>query len=360
MTDDEIIAAGGRLVAAGKRVSGWALREALGDRGRANRLEAVWLRHVAAQAGDMPEPNGEARPLPPPVEAQLAEMQSRLAGLLSTAVHAIYKDVDATVAARYQAERDQLAETRAAYEEQMAGAAAAIDRSDDRIADLAEQLEVRERDAAALRERLVRQEERQRSVEDKAATESARMAAVIADLTVRTKSVDEDRAQLRHANGELAGQLSALAAEADRLRAVLEEARADATATRNNLVTALVEAGAMRGQLDEVRQMAAQQQAEAGAEIARLRDLLSTLTIDLRLGISLAVTAIDALHADHPLVRHLLDMGTEEGARARHILTNHAPPQVREALERLGLNGAGHPAAEAAATAARRRGKRDA
>ncbi len=56
VTDAEINEAGERLMAAGKRVSGWTLRAALGNRGKPDRLLAVWTRHVAGDAAESTEP----------------------------------------------------------------------------------------------------------------------------------------------------------------------------------------------------------------------------------------------------------------------------------------------------------------
>jgi len=76
VSHDEIAEAAARLAAAGEVITGWTLRHTLGDRGRADRLEAVW-REQQAEAAPPPPPEPEAPPLPPAISELLTSAEER-------------------------------------------------------------------------------------------------------------------------------------------------------------------------------------------------------------------------------------------------------------------------------------------
>lgn len=313
ISDGEITDAGQSLLAAGKRVTGYALRIALGDRGNPNRLKAVWDAHVAERSETTCAE--EAAPLPPRIEDIAADNQGRMAGLLASAVQTIYREADATVMARLQEEREQLAEIRVTYEAEMAGAADALERGDQRIAALQEEIKQRDTRLTGAAEERIRLEERLKTAEDQIRLDAERSAAVSADLACRfdgamaeamalrqqigilTAQVETTTGTITALRGELAaaraetmaaqkqfGALEALVLSANEsagvLRAELADARAETAAVRKQRDSALVDAGSVLGQLSEARKTYQQRQADAAAEIAHLRDRLAELGVD--------------------------------------------------------------------------------
>ena len=122
-TDEEIVAAGERLVSSGKPVTGYALRMAVG-RGMAARLKAVWEQHIAAKAA---QTTVAIVDLPAEVKERLAQLQKefgeRLAALAAeinlTAVESAERRVvEAIRAAEARGEQAQheLADAAAAME----------------------------------------------------------------------------------------------------------------------------------------------------------------------------------------------------------------------------------------------------
>jgi len=106
VTDDEILAAGRQLRNEGRPVTGWTLRAALGDRGKASRLLAVW-----DAAGDQ-EPEPEAPPAPPPLPAAIEERANALRERVGADLGAFASEIW-TAAERLAAERTRAETARA-------------------------------------------------------------------------------------------------------------------------------------------------------------------------------------------------------------------------------------------------------
>lgn len=109
---------------------------------------AVWTRYAAGEAA---AESAEPVHLPPQVQELASQLQSRMAGEVTTAWLAMHRELDAVVSSRYQSEMVQLEQTRARYEEDMAGANAAVEAGDQREAALLKQLSATEAEVSELR-----------------------------------------------------------------------------------------------------------------------------------------------------------------------------------------------------------------
>lgn len=85
ISDEAVIEAGNALLAAGRRITGWALRAQIGA-GKAERLEAVWEAHVGRSSA---APAGPAIALP----AELAELLQKVSGDLVAQLQRLVTDM---------------------------------------------------------------------------------------------------------------------------------------------------------------------------------------------------------------------------------------------------------------------------
>lgn len=257
VADEDIIAAGDHLLAQGKKVTGWVIRTALGGKGNPRRLFEVWQRHAAGEsAGEHVEP----AVLPVSVQDMATAMQEQLSVLLSRAWLSMYREIDMAVAMRYQAERQQLDETRAAYEEEMAGANAAIEVADQHEAELLEQLAVQQVAVSDARLEQVRLDERCQAAQTRETLLSGRVAELEEQLT-----------QARAEGIRLSERLQVAEAERDDQQSRLEAAQSQSAHARLAASTQEAAAKAARSDAVDARQAherTVRELASAGAQLA--------------------------------------------------------------------------------------------
>lgn len=259
VSDDEIIAAGECLQGQGKRLTGWALRTALGGRGNPKRLFDVWQCQIAK---DKPEGQAAVIILPPSVQEMADAALTQISTVLSKSWLALYGEVDAVVSSRYQAERQQLEETRVVYEEEMAGANAAIEAADQREAELQDLLVSQQSLMAVSNIEQVRLEERLRVALEREAAMTGRLEELESRLSEMQAEAIRSDERLRAADAEcvaLRERLEAaqsksthaqLAASAH--EATAKAAKADAVEARQANQRLVGELAATRARLDEV------------------------------------------------------------------------------------------------------------
>ncbi|ENH0768226.1 DNA-binding protein [Escherichia coli] len=219
---EEIVAAGEALVAAGRNVTGFALRQKVGG-GNPNRLKQVWDEHLAAKNTTEAEPVAE---LPVEVAEEVAAVTKSLTSRLATlAVELNDKAVKA--AERRVAEVLRTAgEQREQAERELVDAAQTVDELETRLDESQAEVESLERrlseaqshgqaqavELAQLRERLV-------------ATEQAARAAANAHEAVRSEldAARREAAEAREFAAKLAGQLEAVQAQNATLLAAVQQ-----------------------------------------------------------------------------------------------------------------------------------------
>lgn len=220
VSPDQVREAGQRLLAGGKRVNGWSLRRALGDRGRPDRLMAVWEqeRDVAASQ-DAPQPDAAPVSLPPGIAEMAEQARTALVAQLDGIVLAVVRQAETDLRSRYKADFDRLAAERADMEDQLAAAVASVGVTEGALADAAAE-------ADALRARLVEAEkaaavaaERSRAVEEKARADAAEAEGQIADLEGRIAAFGAAAQAAQRAQAAAEATAAAAEREAERLRA---------------------------------------------------------------------------------------------------------------------------------------------
>jgi chromosome segregation ATPase len=229
---ESIITAGRDLQAAGRNITGFALRQKVGG-GNPSRLKQVWDEHLASQSVTKAEPVAE---LPVEVAEEVAlvtkELTQRLGALavelndkaVKAAERRVHEVVRSAGGQRTQAERE------------LADAAATVDDLEAKLDEAAEQTETLQGKVASLQE-----------INQAQAVELARVnAAVEAERERHKQEVD----QLR---GELAAQKEvnqALSVERDQVRQETRVAREDAANLRGQIE-------AMKTQVGELMQVLA-------------------------------------------------------------------------------------------------------
>lgn len=340
--DEDIVAAGELLNSAGTRITGWSLRQTIG-RGNPARLMTVWTNHLATSVGGPSQPDEAVRPLPPQVEAMATEMQTRLSNLCSAAWLSMYREVDRAVAGRYQAERDELAAVRATYEEEMAGAHAAILAADDQADSLAAQITALQAQLAAAAEERIRFEERLRMREETARTEIQRLVQTIREVEVQEAAISEALAESRQENALQRAEAEAAKVEVSRAREDLTAARAETVAVRNQLEAAQLELRSGHAQILSLEKALGKQE----AEIVSLRAGDRRTMDHLRMVVAALIAALDALLPHAPdVVTGILD--PVHDAQLLHSTLKNLSVRERHyaALERLGLIGDPNPHGE--------------
>lgn len=262
--DSDIIAAGDRLIAAKKEVSGWALREELGG-GKPSRLKAIWEAHVAAGPGATPPRDQPAVTLPPRIAEAAAELRGQVGSRLDELVLDTYRVVDGLLQGRYQQEMEQLRAKRLAYEEDGARAEQAVEAAEgeaDRLSGLLAEEATKAADAlkhvAVLETRLTAVEDQARRVGEEA---SKRIAGFEGRVATLGAALDDAR------RGEAAAQALAQARgdDAERLRAEGQKAAAEGKAALDK-VNAELAAATRRAEAAEHDRDAAARAAATAAE----------------------------------------------------------------------------------------------
>ncbi|QQM83428.1 DNA-binding protein (plasmid) [Klebsiella quasipneumoniae] len=261
---EEIVAAGEALVAAGRNVTGFALRQKVGG-GNPNRLKQVWDEHLAAKNTTEAEPVAE---LPVEVAEEVAAVTKSLTERLATlAVELNDKAVKA--AERRVAEVLRTAgEQREQAERELVDAAQTVDELETRLDQSQAEVESLERrlseaqshgqaqavELAQLRERLVATEQAARATADAHEAVRSELDAARRDAGVKIEALRDELAQLRE---RLAASEQAAKVAAETHARELEQAHSETKTVRAELDAARREASekieALRGELAEQR-----------------------------------------------------------------------------------------------------------
>lgn len=281
---EEIVAAGEALVAAGRNVTGFALRQKVGG-GNPNRLKQVWDEHLAAKNTTEAEPVAE---LPVEVAEEVAAVTKSLTERLATlAVELNDKAVKA--AERRVAEVLRTAgEQREQAERELVDAAQTVDELETRLDESQAEVESLERrlseaqshgqaqavELAQLRERLVATEQAARATADAHEAVRSELDAARRDAGVKIEAL---RAELDVARREAAEKIEALRGELAEQKA---KAAADAQAHAD--YRARMEQDAARitellGQAKEAQEVARHEAAEARESAAKLAGQLEAV-----------------------------------------------------------------------------------
>lgn len=298
-SDAQIIEAGMRLLAEGrKHITGFALRKLVGG-GDAARCKAVWDAHIASRSVVRVEPESE---LPAHIEERLDEgAAGYLAGLKRLVVelnHEAQRDAQNYIAGQ----RALIDEERGAMEQEKKDAQASVESAEkerddafevietlradleqskeretalkEKLADALARAELAEKNEAAglaretaLQQQLVQAqhaEQAARQGEAEARGQATALQAQHGEDAQRIKQLEADLSAAREAcqaaQGDLAAANASLAATSDKLTA----AKDDAKQARAAAATAERQAGELAGELKEVR-----------AELERLRGELA-------------------------------------------------------------------------------------
>ncbi|CUA87236.1 Plasmid replication region DNA-binding N-term [Gulbenkiania indica] len=264
---EEIVAAGEALVAAGRNVTGFALRQRVGG-GNPNRLKQVWDEHLAAKNTTEAEPVAE---LPVEVAEEVAAVTKSLTERLATlAVELNDKAVKA--AERRVAEVLRTAgEQREQAERELVDAAQTVDELETRLDESQAEVESLERrlseaqshgqaqavELAQLRERLVATEQAARATADAHEAVRSELDAARRDAGVKIEALRDELAQLRErlAASEQAAKVAAEthARELEQAHSETKTVRAELDVARREAAEARESAAKLAGQLEAVQ-----------------------------------------------------------------------------------------------------------
>lgn len=278
---EEIVAAGEALVAAGRNVTGFALRQKVGG-GNPNRLKQVWDEHLAAKNTTEAEPVAE---LPVEVAEEVAAVTKSLTERLATlAVELNDKAVKA--AERRVAEVLRTAgEQREQAERELVDAAQTVDELETRLDQSQAEVESLERrlseaqshgqaqavELAQLRERLVATEQAARATADAHEAVRSELDAARRDAGVKIEALRDELAQLRE---RLAASEQAAKVAAETHARELEQAHADYRARMEQDAARITE---LLGQAKEAQEVARHDAAEARESAAKLAGQLEAV-----------------------------------------------------------------------------------
>lgn len=232
VTNTEIVAAGRRLLAEGKKVNGWSLRAAVGNRGKPERLAEIWGR---AEADGTPQPVSQPEPtvLPPGVAEMADEARGALVAQFDGILLRVVRQTEMELQARYKTDFDRLTTERADMSEQLATASASVGETEQALADALA-------DADALRARLAEAEtsaavraDRLAVAETRAKETEARLVA----LEQQVRAADQAAQEARTSQAAAAATAAAAEREAGRLRQRVETLEGDLAAGRTEIAT---------------------------------------------------------------------------------------------------------------------------
>lgn len=288
---ESIIEAGKELQAAGRNITGFALRQKVGG-GNPSRLKQVWDEHLASQSVTKAEPVAE---LPIEVAEEVAAVTKALTERLATlavelndkAVKAAERRVHEVVRAageqREQAERElaDASQTVDDLETKLDQATAETEMLESKLADVQATNQAQAVELAQLRERLTVTEQTAKAVEAQHAAELARMnAAIEADRARNQQEAEQLRVEL--ADQKKATQTAA--AERDQVRAELAtvKAKAEVVDQAHQEQRKTAEREAQRAAKAEADQVQANKEAGAVREdAARLRGQVEAMQVQI-------------------------------------------------------------------------------
>ena len=224
-TDEMVVEAGQQLTAAGKRVTGYSLRKFLGT-GESQRLEAVWLAHLAATAPAAAAPAPQT-PLPPALEAQREAASTQVAELLTTLFTKAWTCADelaqATVAAEQAVAREKVADA----EQRLVDADDCIKQADEKVQEEAARADKAEALLEKAREDLVNAADRYTALEATGIAKADIADAAIAELNDKLSASQAALGDARTKTSAAEATAAAVQAEANRMRGELDRARDD-------------------------------------------------------------------------------------------------------------------------------------
>jgi colicin import membrane protein len=264
---ESIIEAGQELQAAGRNITGFALRQKVGG-GNPSRLKQVWDEHLASQSVTKAEPVAE---LPIEVAEEVAAVTKALTERLATlavelndkAVKAAERRVHEVVRSageqREQAERElaDASQTVDDLETKLDQAIAETETLENKLAEVRATSQAQAVELAQLRERLTVTEQTAKTVEAQHTAELARMnAAIEADRARHQQEADQLRAELAKAEvADQARQEQRKTAEREVQRAAdrIAKAEADQVQATKEASTAREDAAKLRGQVEAMQ-----------------------------------------------------------------------------------------------------------
>lgn len=253
-TPESIIRAGQELQAAGRNITGFALRQKVGG-GNPSRLKQVWDEHLAGQSASQAEPVAD---LPVEVAEEVATVTGALTERIATlaielndkAVKAAERRVAEVVRTAgeqtAQAERElaDAAQTVDDLETQLDGATAKAGDLEHRLADAQATNQAQAIDLAQLRERLAASEQTAKMAGEQHAGELERMSSALEQLRgelAEQKQTAKDAARIANETH---------AQEVRRVAESLTRAEADRETARREAASAREEAAKLRGQVE--------------------------------------------------------------------------------------------------------------
>lgn len=232
ITDAEIIAAGRTLEAGGQAVNGFRLHRGVGERGRPDRLMAVWTAYKAGLAASAGNPR-ELPPLPGTVRDDLASLTTAIGEQLERTVRAIADRLAGEAQGRVTTEREALARERETLAMTEADAV-------ETVASLSDQLEVLREQHSAVTAQLQRARVAQEAAELLRLAETERLTAAEAsraDALAESARAGERAAIAERRVVDLESELTAMrqavqrrVAEVAGAEAVIRELRAQQSA----------------------------------------------------------------------------------------------------------------------------------
>lgn len=277
-TPESIIEAGQALQAAGRNITGFALRQRVGG-GNPSRLKQVWDEHISSQAVARAEPVAE---LPIEVAEEVAAVTKALTERLATlavelndkAVKAAERRVAEVIRTageqREQAERElaDASQTVDDLESKLDDAQAAAEALDKRLADMQTAQHAQAVEFAQVRERLALTEQTAKAAEAQHAqalkTTTEQHAAELARMNA---AIEADRARHQQEADQLRAELATVKAKADAADQAHQEQRKTAAQEAHRVAERLTKA---QGERDQVRADAA----ATREELAKIRGQL--------------------------------------------------------------------------------------
>lgn len=217
VSDAEIIEAGERIKST-EPVNGTRLWRACGQRGKPDRLLAVWSQHDAtqrAEAGDNRQRGGDL-PIPEKAQQEAASLKNELSSGIDRVVSSIYLAIEESVQGRYRAEVVEMSRTREEYLREIRDAFAAIEEMTDAVSAAEERLKAVE---GALSDALSA-----RNVSE------ALRAVVVEDqgrVTEQLRQVERDLEHELIERGEVKAVVARAEIETETLRRALDDITAD-------------------------------------------------------------------------------------------------------------------------------------
>jgi chromosome segregation ATPase len=281
---EAIIQAGADLHAAGRNITGFALRQKVGG-GNPSRLKQVWDEHMSSQAVTRAEPVAE---LPIEVAEEVATvtkaLTERLAALavelndkaVKAAERRVHEVVRSAGEQREQAERElaDASQTVDDLETKLDEATTAAEGLKKTLGDVQTANQAQAVELAQLRERLAVTEQTAKAASAEHAAELARMNTAIEDERARHRK-DADQARAELAEQKKAAQ--AAAAERDQVRAELATAKATAQAAPQGMTKAEADRDQVRKEASTAREDAAKLRGQVEAMQNQTADLMRAL-----------------------------------------------------------------------------------